>query len=55
MAQTVNPYDIDDIGQAVLKALDDNISQPKLRKHIESTYNVSSCTDLLIDYYTKLL
>ena len=55
MALTVNPYDIDDIGRAVLKALNDNTSQPNLRKHIESTYNVSSCTDLLIDHYTKLL
>lgn len=55
MAQTVNPYDIDNIGRAVLKALNDNTSQPNLRKHIESTYNASSCTDLLIDYYTKLL
>lgn len=55
MAQTVNPYDIDDIGKAVIKALNDNTSQPKLRKHIESTYNVSSCTDLLINHYTKLL
>lgn len=55
MVQTVNPYDIDDIGRAVLKALNDNTSQPNLRKYIESTYNVSSCTDLLIDHYTKLL
>lgn len=55
MAQTVNPYDIDDIGQAILKALDDNTSQPRLREHIKNTYNASSCTDLLIDYYTKLL
>lgn len=55
MAQTVNPYDIDSIGQAVLNALDDDTSQPRLREYIEKKYNVSSCTDLLIDYYTKLL
>ena len=55
MAQTVNPYDIDDIGQAIIKALADNNSQPKLREHIKNTYNVSSCTDLLIDNYRKLL
>ena len=55
MAQTVNPYDIDDIGQAVLKALDDNTSQPSLREYIKNTYNVSSCTDKLIEYYSKLL
>ena len=55
MVQTINPYDIDDIGRAILKAMDDNISQPSLRNHIEKTYNVSSCTDLLIDNYKKLL
>ena len=55
MAQTVNPYDIDDVGQAIMKALDDNTSQPRLREHIEKTYNVSSCTDILIDNYKKLL
>lgn len=55
MAQTVNPYNIDDIGQAILKALDDNTSQPRLREYIKKTYNVSTCSDLLIDYYSKLL
>ena len=55
LAQTVNPYDIDDIGRAIMKALDDNTSQPMLREHIEKSYNVSSCTDLLIDNYKKLL
>jgi glycosyltransferase involved in cell wall biosynthesis len=55
MVQTVNPYDIDDIGEAVIKALDDTTSQPQLREHIKNTYNVSSCTDKLIDYYSKIL
>ena len=55
MAQLVNPYSIDDIGQAVLKALDDSHSQPKLREHIKNTYHVSSCTDLLIEYYKKII
>lgn len=55
MAQLVNPYSIDDIGQAILKALKDNNSQPKLLEHIKNTYNVSSCTDLLIENYKKIL
>lgn len=55
MAHLVNPYDIDNIGKAIMKAMDDNMSQPKLRDHIKNEYNVSSCTDLLIDYYKKLL
>lgn len=55
MAQTINPYDIDNIGQSILKALDDNTSQPKLREYIEMNYNVSACTDLLIEKYKTLL
>lgn len=55
MAQLVDPYNTDDIGQAILRAMDDNTTQPKLRNHLEKTYNVSSCTDLLVKQYTKLL
>ena len=55
MAQLVDPYNTDDIGQAILRAMDDNTTQPKLRKKIKKTYNVSSCTDLLVKQYTKLL
>lgn len=55
LAHLVDPYNTDDIGMAILKALDDNTSQPKLRIHLEKKYNVSCCTDLLITQYTKLL
>ena len=55
MAQLVDPYNTDDIGQAILRAMDDDTTQPKLRNHLEKTYNVSSCTDLLIKQYTKIL
>jgi glycosyltransferase involved in cell wall biosynthesis len=54
LAQLVNPYDIDDIGRNVIKALEDNNSQPKLRSYLEKNYNVYTCTDLLIQYYTKV-
>lgn len=55
LAQTVNPYDIDDIGHAILYAMDDNTSQPLLRQYIEKTYNVSSCTESLIRNYQRVL
>jgi glycosyltransferase involved in cell wall biosynthesis len=55
MAQLVDPYNMDDIGLAILRAMDDNTTQPKLRNHLEKTYNVSSCTDLLIKQYAKIL
>ena len=55
LAYTVNPYNIDDIGHAIIRALDDHTSQPILREYIKKKYNVSSCTDLLIDKYSKLI
>ncbi len=53
--QLVNPYDIDDIGQAIIKSLKDNTSQPTLRNHLTQQYNVSTCTDLLIKEYQKVI
>ncbi len=55
MVQLVNPYDTDDIGQAVLKAMEDSSSQPKLRNLLEKSFNVSYCTDLLIHNYSRIL
>ena len=54
-AQLVNPYDIDDIGKAVLRAMEDDISQPKLREKLIRDYNVERCVDLLIEAYQKIL
>lgn len=55
LAQLVNPYNTDDIGNAILKALTDNESQPKLKNYLEKYYNVSNCTDSLINYYENVL
>ena len=55
MVQLVNPYDTDDIGQAVLRAMEDSSSQPKLRNLLEKSFNVSYCTDLLIHNYSRIL
>lgn len=53
-AELINPYDIDNIGQAIMRALEDNSSQPKLRNHLISNYNISICTDKLIKSYQKV-
>lgn len=52
-AYVVNPYSIDEIGKGVMNALE-NPKQPKLRDRILSLYNLSHCTDLLVDVYRKL-
>ena len=53
-AELVNPYDIDDIGKAVLRALNNNDTQPQLRETLIKNYNVSTCVDKLITYYQQL-
>lgn len=54
-AQLVNPKDVDDIGQAVMRALQDDNSQPALRNELIRKYNVSSCVDRLVKYYNLCL
>ncbi len=53
-AELVNPYDIDDIGQAVMMALQDNRSQPLLRDSLRKKYNVSVCVDKLLECYQRI-
>lgn len=53
--QLVDPYNIDNIGQAILKAMNDNKTQPILREQLISKYNVSKCTDILIQSYQNIL
>lgn len=53
-AKLVNPYDIDDIGHAILDAMSDNKSQPLLREKLIEKYNVSNCVDSLIKEYQRV-
>ena len=53
-AELVNPYDVDDIGQAVLRALENDQAQPQLRNTLVNKYNVSTCVDKLVAYYQQL-
>lgn len=50
----VNPYDIDDIGCAVMRAMEDRTSQPRLRENIIRKYNVTTCVQRLLDSYAKV-
>ena len=54
LAYKVNPYDIDDIGKSIIKALIDNHSQPQLRNHIISHYNNTTSIELLEKYYMQI-
>ena len=53
-AELVNPYDIDDIGKAILRAINNNHTQPKLRESIIKKYNVSACVDKLVECYQQI-
>lgn len=55
MAFQVDPYNVDDIGINVLRALETNSNQPKLMRYIKENYNLSRCVDLLLDQYKSAL
>ena len=52
-AELVNPYDVDDIGKAILRALENHHAQPQLRNTLINKYNVSTCVDKLVTYYQQ--
>lgn len=54
-AYLVNPNDVDSIGKAVMKALEDEKNQPKLRNNLIQKYNVSTCVDKLIGHYQQIM
>lgn len=53
--QLVNPNNIDEIGQGVMNALEDQKSQPLLRECLMKEYNVSKCTDELVELYQMVV
>lgn len=54
-AELIDPYNVDSIGQAIIRALKDDSSQPKLKEIITAKYNTSICTDKLIESYQRVL
>lgn len=51
----INPYDIDEIGNSVVCALNATDKQPQLMEHIKSTYNLEVCVDGLLSAYCSIL
>lgn len=54
MAEVVNPYDIDDIGQACIRLLEGKTHQPQLRKHIKENFSLENIANILIETYKSL-
>jgi glycosyltransferase involved in cell wall biosynthesis len=53
--ELVNPYDVDEIGSAILRAINDETKQPSLSNFIKSEYSSSLCGDRLIQSYQDIL
>lgn len=51
----INPYDIDDIGHGVMKALQYGFSQPGLKHFVENNYSSKACCRLLNKCVCKIL
>lgn len=54
MAEIVNPYNVDEIGQACLKLLNGKTFQPELRKYINDNYSLNVIANKLIEVYKSL-
>lgn len=53
MAFVVNPYNVDEIGVAVINALSTSKHQPDLMNYIKQKYNLSKCVSDLVDFYKR--
>lgn len=51
----INPYSVDNIGESIVKALKQKSFQPKLKEHITTNYNITSCIDRLLSQYDKVI
>lgn len=54
MAEIVNPYNVDEIGQACIRLLNGKTYQPELRKYINENYSLDTIAELLINIYKQL-
>lgn len=53
MSFIVNPYNVDEIGKAVINAIESKTRQPALMKYVINNFNLSRCVDLLLQGYRK--
>lgn len=54
LAEIVNPYDVDDIGRACMRMLNNDTHQPQLREHILREYSPEAIARRLADIYRSL-
>ena len=48
-AELVNPYNIDEIGKAIVKCLNKDLSQSSMLDFIKENYSLEACTRKLIE------
>lgn len=53
MAYVVNPYSVDEIGKAIMDAMNENHFQPALQKYIQINYNLKTCVGKMVKEYMK--
>ena len=46
-AEIINPYSVDDIGQAVIKLMDGNVYQPELLDYMKNNFSAKACSKQL--------
>lgn len=46
-AEIINPYSVDDIGQAVVKLMDGNVYQPELLDYMKNNFSAEACSKKL--------
>lgn len=54
MAEIVNPFSVDEIGQACMNLLNGKTYQPQLRHYIEENYSLDAIAEKLINVYSSL-
>lgn len=53
MAYVVNPYNVDEIGKAVMNAMSESRFQPRLQKYIQDNYNLETCVGKMVNEYMR--
>ena len=55
LAKIINPYSIDEIGNAVVDLLQGQTFQPQLKNHVQSRFSLDSISQQLVDSYKKII
>jgi len=55
LAVIVNPYNVDEIGKAVINLMHSKTNQPQLKSHITSNYSLRAVSEQLINEYKKVI